>query len=130
MNSREALSLPPDCALRQDFPSGEVYVQMSGVESHTGPAHVSLYDTPWEEVPRVPVAHVKVPMGGMADHEIRRALGAEHDDHLSDSEYGCIALDSLGAVVRTHAALVQDAVERQRAREEAATAKPLEKQPA
>ena len=115
--SREALSLPPDCALRKDFPSGEVYVQMSGVEDHAGPAHVSLYDRPWEEVPRVPVAHVKVPMGGMAEHEVRSALRAEHDDYLSDSDYGCIALDSLGAVVRTHAALVEESMQRQRAHE-------------
>jgi hypothetical protein len=57
----------------------------------------------------------------MADHEVRGALGVEHDDRLSDSEYGCIALDSLGAVVRTHAALVQEATERQRLRELADT---------
>ncbi len=115
--SREALSLSPDCALRKDFPGGEVYVQMSGVEDHTGPAHVSLYDRPWEEVPRVPVAHVKVPMGGMAEYEVRNALRAEHDDHLSDSDYGCIALDSLGAVVRTHAALVEEVEGQQRPQE-------------
>lgn len=117
MSSREVLSLPPDCALRKDFPGGEVYVQMSGVEDHGGPAHISLYDTPWEEVPRVPVAHLKVPMGGMADHEVRNALRVEHDDRLSESDYGCIALDSLGAVIRTHAALVEQAAEQQRARE-------------
>ena len=136
MSSREALSLPPDCALRRDFPDGEVFVQMSGVESHEGPAHVTLYDTPWEKVPRVPIAHVTVPMGNMAEHEVRGALGAEHDDGLTDGDYGCIALDSLGAVIKTHATLVQEADERRRSRKhtdaegEVGTVKLLEGQPA
>lgn len=100
--SREALSLPPDCALRKDFPGGEVYVQMSGVENYEGSAHVSLYDTPWESVPRTPTMHLKLPMGTSAEYYVRAALKAEHDDILSESECGCIALDSLRAIARRH----------------------------
>ncbi len=102
MGFRESLSLPPDCSLRKDFPSGEVYVQMSGVESYEGPAHVSLYDTPWETVPRTPVMHLKVPMGTSADQHIEAALRKEHDDMLSDTDCGCVALDSLGVIARRH----------------------------
>lgn len=102
MGFREALSLPPDCSLNKEFPEGKVYVQMSGVESYEGPAHVSLYDQPWEQVPRTPVMHLQAPMGTSADHEIRMALGAEHNDTLSDGDCGCIALDSLGVIARLH----------------------------
>jgi hypothetical protein len=104
MSFREALSLPPDCSLRKDFPDGEVYVQMSGVEGPDGPAHVSLYDKAWQDIPRVPVAHIEVPLGTMADDRIQEALSANHDD-LSDGDCGCIALDSLGAVIRRHSDL-------------------------
>jgi hypothetical protein len=83
---------------------------MSGVESHEGPAHVSLYDKPWEETPRVPVMHLTAPMGTSADHHIEAALKVEHND-MSDGDYGCIALDSLGIIVRRHQELVRAAVE-------------------
>jgi hypothetical protein len=75
---------------------------MSGLESPDGPAHLSLYDKPWEETPRVPVMHLKAPMGGSAEHQIEAALKVEHDDRLNDGDYGCIALDSLGIVARRH----------------------------
>jgi hypothetical protein len=102
MNFRESLSLPSSCSLRKDFPDGEVFVQMSGVEGHTGPAHVNLYDSPWEETPRAPVMHVKVPLGTMAEQHIGTALRIEHDDMLSEGDCGCIALDSLSATIRRH----------------------------
>ncbi len=102
MSFREALSLPQDCSLRKDFSDGKVFVQMSGLESPDGPAHVSLYDKPWEETPRVPVIHLKAPMGPSANDQIEAALGVEHDDGLSDGDCGCIALDALGVIVRRH----------------------------
>jgi hypothetical protein len=85
---------------------------MSGVESPEGPAHVSLYDKPWQETPRVPVMHLTAPMGTSADHHIEAALKAEHND-MSDGDYGCIALDSLGVAVRRHQDLVRAAAERE-----------------
>ena len=102
MSCRESLSLPPDCSLRKEFPEGEVYVQTSGSENYGGPTHVILYDTPWESVPRMPIMHLNVPMGGSADFHVEAALKVEHDDTLSDSACGCIALDALGFVMQRH----------------------------
>ncbi len=104
MSFRESIPLPPDCALRKDFPEGEVYVQTVGSESHTGPTQVDLYETPWEEVPRVPVVHLKVEAGPQTAHAIEAALREAHeaDSCFSDGDYGCIALDSLGVIARRH----------------------------
>jgi hypothetical protein len=120
MGFRESLSLSPDCSLRKEFPDGEVYVQMSGVEDYDGPAHVNLYAEGWETVPRVPRMHLTVPMGTSAEHHVEMALKAEHADQLSDGDCRCIALDSLGVVARTHAQLIQEGIERHAAEELAA----------
>lgn len=112
MSFRESLPLPPECSLRKDFPDGEVYVQMSGVEGPDGPAHVSLYDKPWEETPRTPVMHLKAPHGTTAEHHIETALRVEHADApLADGACVCIALDALGIVARRHQDLVRAAAE-------------------
>ena len=104
MSFRESFSLPPDCALREDFPDGEVYVQTVGSESHTGPTHVDLYDKPWEEVPRVPAVHLQLDSGPNAAYVVEAALREAHeaDSCFSDGDYGCIALDSLGAIAKRH----------------------------
>lgn len=102
MSFRESFTLPPDCALREDFPDGKLYVQTVGSESHTGPTHVALYDKPWEEVPRVPALHLKVDAGPHAAYLVETALHEAHKDGICEGDYGCIALDSLGVIVRRH----------------------------
>lgn len=104
MSFRESFPLPPDCAMRRDFPGGDVFVQTVGSESHTGPTHVDLYAEPWEQVPRVPTLHLKLDSGSNAAFQVEGALREAHKevDCYSDAEYGCIALDSLGAIIKHH----------------------------
>lgn len=104
MSFREACILPPDCALRSEFPGGEVHVKLVGSESHQGPTHVDLYAESWEAVPQVPHLHLRMAGGPAAAQAVESALREAHeaDSCFSDADYGCIALDSLGVAIRRH----------------------------
>ncbi len=104
MSSRESFIVPPDCALRRDFPEGVVHAQMVGSESYDGPSYVDLYAESWEAVPRTPRLHLQIDSGASASSVVEAALREAHRDDkcLSDGDYGCIALDSLSITVRHH----------------------------
>lgn len=104
MSFREAFPLPPDCALREDFPDGVVYVQTVGSEAYDGPTHVDLYGESWQATPRVPRLHLTLDAGSEAAGKVESALRKAHEqgEGCSDEDYVCIALDSLGVIARRH----------------------------